>query len=139
MASPTLVPIILTDVILIVEADNYEAHVSKVQFDPTTSIVKWKGLKPTSVFNFPTSSDWTLSLDYAQDWATADSLSNYLFDNEGEVKEVTFKPKSAGVGTAPTWTANVIITPGAIGGPVDTVAVGTVTLGLQGKPVRSVE
>lgn len=138
MVSPALVPIILNDVVLTVAADNYEAHVSKVQFDPTTAMVKWKGLTPASVYNFPTSSDWALSLEYAQDWATAASLSQYLFDNEGTSKVITFKPKKPASGTAPTWTATVIITPGAIGGAVDTVAVASVTLGVQGKPVRTV-
>lgn len=138
MVSPAVVPIILNDVILTIAADNYEAHVSKVQFDPTTSIVKWKGLTPTSVFNFPTSSDWTLSLDYAQDWATTSSLSQYLFTNEGTTKVITFKPKKPATGTAPTWTATVIITPGAIGGSVDSVAAASVTLGVQGKPVLTV-
>ncbi len=137
MATPAVQPIILTDIVLTVEADNYEAHVSRVEFVPTTSIVKWKGLTPSSVFQFPTSSDWALNLDYAQDWSTEDSLSQYLFDNEGTSKVVTFKPKKPATGTAPTWTATVFITPGAIGGAIDTVAAASVTLGVQGKPART--
>ncbi len=138
MASPAGQPIILTDIVLTVAADNYEAHVARVEFVPTATLVKWKGLTPTSVFQFPTSTDWALNLDYAQDWATASSLSQYLFDNEGTSKVVTFKPKKPATGTAPTWTATVFITPGAIGGAIDTVAVASVTLGVQGKPVRTV-
>ena len=138
MAAPALVPIILNDVVLTVAADNYEGHVSRVEFVPTASLVKWSGLTPTSVYQFPTASVWALNLDYAQDWATASSLSQYLFDNEGTTKVITFKPKKPASGTAPTWTATVIITPGAIGGAVDAVPVGTVSLGVQGKPVRTV-
>lgn len=138
MVSPALVPIILNDVVFTVAADNYEGHVSRVEFVPTASLVTWKGLTPTAVNQFPTSATWALNLDYAQDWATAASLSQYLFDNEGTSKVVTFKPKKPPTGTAPTWTATVIITPGAIGGAVDVVPVGTVSLGVQGKPVRTV-
>jgi hypothetical protein len=138
MASPVLVPIVLNDVVLTVAADNYEAHVSKVEFVPSASMVKWKGLTPASVFNFTTLADWVLNLEYAQDWATAASLSQYLFDNEGTSKVVTFKPKKPSTGTAPTWTATVLITPGAIGGAVDSVATASVSLGVQGKPVRTV-
>ncbi len=131
-------PIILTDVVLTVEADNYEAEVSRVEFVPTASIVTWKGLTPSSQHNFPTAASWVLNLDYAQDWASTDSLSRYLFDNEGELKAVTFKPKKPASGTAPTWSADVYVTPGAIGGAVDTVAVASVSLGVSGRPVPTV-
>lgn len=138
MATITVTPIVLNDVVLTVGTDNYEAHVSKVQFDPSSSVVKWKGLTPSSQFNFGTTADWTVSLEFAQDWVTTNSLSKYLFDNEGTSKVVTFKPKKPPTGTAPTWTATVIITPGAIGGAVDSVAVASVTLGVQGKPALTV-
>lgn len=138
MAVITVAPIILNDVVLTVGTDNYEAHVSKVQFDPSSTVVKWKGLTPASAFNFGTTADWTVSLEFAQDWATTNSLSKYLFDNEGTSKVVTFKPKKPATGTAPTWTATVIITPGAIGGAVDSVATASVTLGVQGKPALTV-
>lgn len=134
MASPAVQPIVLNDIDLIIEADNYEAHVSKCEFTPTSSLVKWKGLTPTSVFAFPTAAEWALTLDFAQDWDTPDSLSEYLYLNEGKIKEVTFKPRKAG---ARPWTASVIITPGAIGGAVDSVAVGSVSLGVQGRPTRA--
>lgn len=135
MATPAVKPIVLNDVDLKIAADNFEAHVSKVELVPSTSLVTWKGMTPTSVFKAPTMTDWSLGLDFVQDWETPGSLSEYLFTNEGEVKEVVFKPRKAG---ARTWTASVILTPGAIGGPVDSVAVASVTLGVQGKPVPSI-
>jgi len=136
MAVIAVVPIIMNDVVLTIGADNYEAHVSKVTFTPSASIVKWKNLTPTGTYNFPTTADWVVDLDYAQDWATTNSLSQYLFDNEGLSKVMVFKPKKP-VSTGPTWTATVYITPGAIGGEVDTVAVASVQLGVSGKPVKS--
>ncbi|MDZ5145335.1 hypothetical protein [Microbacterium testaceum] len=134
MANIAVQPIILNDVALTVAADNYEAHVSEVSFTPSSSTVNWKGLTPASVFSFGTSSTWTATLAYAQDWSTTNSLSRYLFENEGKSVTMTFKPKKPATGTAPTWTATVIVAPGSIGGAVDTVATASVTLGVQGKP-----
>jgi hypothetical protein len=136
MATPAVVPIILNDIVLQVAADNYEAHVSKVLLTPNAPLVKWKGLTPTSVFNFPTTPDWLLDLDYAQDWATASSLSQYLFDNAGTSKVFIFKPKKPTT-TGPTWTVTAYIAPGPIGGEVDAVATGSVQLGVVGQPVKT--
>lgn len=139
MATPALVPIILNDVSLVIGADNYEAHVSQVQLDPSTNIVRFKGLTPTSVYAFPTTPEWTCTLAYAQDWATPNSLSAYLLANVGKSIVAKFKPKKPATGTAPTVTATLIIAPGTIGGNIDQVATATVTLGVNGQPVVAVE
>jgi hypothetical protein len=133
MATIAVQPIVLTDVLLTVGTDTYEAHVSGVTFTPTSPTVTWKGLTPTSVHTFGGTATWTVTLNYAQDWETANSLSIYLMENEGETVSMTFEPKSGGA----SFTANVILTPGGIGGDVDTVAVSSVTLGVSGKPVRT--
>lgn len=138
MANISVAPILLTDIDLKIAADNYEAAVSKVQLDPTTSIVKWKGLTPASVYNFSTSADWTVTLEFAQDWTTTNSLGQYLLANAGKTVTMVFKPKKPASGTAPTVTAQVIIAPGAIGGAVDTVAVASVTLAVVGVPTVAV-
>ena len=124
-------PIILKDVVLTLGTDTYEKHVSQVEFTPAASIVNWKGLSPASVFAFPTAAVWSCTLAYAQDWKTTDSLSRYLYDNEGEQVAASFKPVS---GSGGTWSADLLIIPGAIGGTVDQVAVATVTLGVLGRP-----
>jgi hypothetical protein len=134
MAVVTVQPIILTNVSFAVAADNYESAVSRVEFIPTSSIVNWKGMTPTAVFSFGTAATYVCNVDYAQDWASTNSLSKYLFDNEGTQKVVTFKPVKPATGVSPTWTATVIIAPGSIGGAVDSVAVSSVSLGVVGKP-----
>lgn len=132
MAAIAVSPFVLKDVTLQIELDNYEAHVSQVQFDPSSSAVNWKGLTPSSVFSDVSTATWTCTLAYAQDWVTPDSLALYLHEHEGETIDVIFKPR---IGTGqPSITAVLIVTPGAIGGTVDQVAVATVTLGVQGKP-----
>lgn len=134
MATPPVVPIILNDTELLVEEDNYEAHVSQVQFDPSTNIVRWKGMTPTSNHAFPTTPEWSAILAYAQDWATPNSLSAYLLAHVGERKTFKFRPKKAATGTAPTVTVVVFIAPGTIGGQIDQVATASVTLGVEGQP-----
>lgn len=130
MAQIAVVPILLKDVVLTLGTDSYEKHVSEVLFTPSSSIVNWAGLSPTSVFSFPTKATWTCQLTYAQDWATTNSLSKYLHDNEGEDVAATFDPVNGG----PTWAATLYIVPGAIGGALNAVATATVVLGVSGKP-----
>jgi hypothetical protein len=125
-------PFVLKDVTLKIDSDNYEAHVSQVEFVPTTNIVTWKGLTPSSVFSDSGAPTWVCTLAYAQDWETVDSLSQYLMDHAGERVEAVFEPVAGGTG----FNATVIIAPGNIGGTVDGVAVGTVSLGVVGVPTR---
>ena len=125
MATPVVKPFIMRDCLLQVEEDNYEAHVSQVEFSPSSQVVRWKGLTPTSVHAFGTTAEWSCTLAYAQDWSTADSLSEYLHEHEGESVDVIFTPVNGGR----TISATLIVTPGSIGGQVDSVATATVTLG----------
>lgn len=129
-------PVVLTDVIFKLGAagseNEYQKHVSQVEFVPTASTVVWKGLSPSAVFTFPTKATWVVNVSYAQDWDTTDSLSRYLFDHEGETIPAIFEPVN-GVGTS--WAAEVVVVPGSIGGTIDTVGVGTVALGVNGRPV----
>lgn len=139
MANIAVAPIVLKDVALVVGTDNYEAHVSEVLFEPDTSIQTWQGLTPTAVFTDATGATWTCKLTYAQDWVTANSLSKYLMDNAGTTKACKFKPKKPASGTAPTWSATLVIVPGAIGGAVNQFATASVVLGVQGVPSLAVE
>lgn len=123
-------PFQMTNCLFTVEADNYEAHVSTVEFVPTSKTAEFKGLAPTSVHTFAGAPTWVANLTFAQDWTTANSLSRYLFENAGEEIDVTFEPVLGG----PAVTATIIAQPGSIGGAVDAVATSTVSLGVVGKP-----
>ena len=123
-------PIVLRDVLLKIAADDYEKHVSGVTMTPSTGSVSWTGLAPDDTFTFPTATTWAVQLDYAQDWETANSLSRYLFDHEGETVTLLFEPVKGGLG----WQVEAVIVPGSIGGQVNAVATATVTLGVLGKP-----
>jgi hypothetical protein len=132
MAAIAVKPLVLKDVLLTVGDDNYEKHVSGVTFTPSSSTITWQGLSPDAKFTDVTAADWTVAVNYVQDWETEDSLSAYLFENEGETVSMTFTP-SKGAGKK-TFTADVTITPGAIGGEVNAYATTSVTLGST-KPV----
>jgi hypothetical protein len=66
------------------------------------------------------------NLEYAQDRATPESLSNYLLAHVGEEVAAVFVPE-AGSGM-PSFTATLTVVPGQIGGAVDQVAVSSVSL-----------
>lgn len=134
MSTIAVNPFLMGDCLLQVEADNYEAHVSQVEFAPTSQTATFKGLTPTASFTFGSNATWVCNLGFAQDWATPASLSRYLFEHEGEEIDVVFTPKAS---EADTITATLIVTPGSIGGQVDSVAVSTVALGCKGRPVLS--
>lgn len=137
MATVAVSPFVLRDVEFTVEDDDYAKHVSTVQFVPDVASLTWQGLTPDAAFTDVGSPTWTCKIDYAQDWTTSGSFSQYLMDNAGQRKTVTFKPLGAATGK-PVFTATLTITPGPIGGDVNTVQVGEVTLGVVGAPDRTV-
>lgn len=130
-------PIILNDMVLQIASDNYEASISKAQLDPTTPTQTFRGLTPAAVYPLAGTPVWLFSLEYAQDWETTNSLAQYLMANAGAQKTITMKPKKP-ITTGATYTFDVIIVPGPIGGSVDTVAVGSAQLPVVGQPVRTV-
>lgn len=133
-------PIVLNDIDLEIEADNFAAHVNSATLTPTSNIVRFKGMRKGTSHAFPGDSEWTCGLGFAQDWDTPGSLSRHLYENEGQVKTVKFRPRrKEGADPVPTWTARVIIFPGAVGGEGGAVAVGTVTLGVEGRPTLADE
>lgn len=125
-------PLVLKDCIVTIGTDGYEKHLSGVSFTPTAAQINWNGLTPDAAFTDVASATWAATLNYVQDWETEDSLSQYLFEHEGETVPMVFTPVK-GTGKK-TFTADVTITPGAIGGEVNAYAATSVTLGST-KPV----
>lgn len=132
MATIAVNPLVLKDVVLTLGTDAYQKHVSGVVFTPKGSSISWQGMTPDAKFTDVAAADWTCDLSYVQDWETEDSLSRFLFEHEGETIEAEFKPRS---GSGPTFTADLVITPGAIGGQVNSYATTTASLGCNGRPV----
>lgn len=131
MATIAVNPLVLKDVVLSLGTDNYQSSVEQVAFTPSASSITWTGLALNTHTDVSTAT-WTCALTYVQDWETEDSLSRFLFDNEGSEIAATFTPRT---GSGPSFTADLIITPGSIGGNVNAYAKATVTLGVKAKPV----
>lgn len=136
MAAVIAVPFVLKDATFQVGTDNYESNVSTVKFTPSVTTVTWQPITPANPFQDSSAPVWSCEISYAQDWKTANSLSQYLLTNQGTQKVVVFKPQGVTTGS-PIWTATLIIVPGDIGGDVSTVQVGTVTCGVVGVPVKT--
>lgn len=137
MALIAVKPFIMRDCVLSIKdgattIGEFESHVSRVQFDPNTPIATWKGLTPTSVHQDVAATEWTVSLDYAQDYETVNSLAQYLLANPGKQVTAVFTPKK-GTG-AKTVTATITLVPGGTGGGVGEFATSSVTLPVSGQP-----
>ena len=129
MAQITVAPFVVRNVLLTLGTDDYRHSVSTVQFNPSAPTASFKGLGGVST-KFVGISEWTCDLEYAQDWATVNSLARYLLANEGSNVAAIFQPVAGG----PGFTATLSITPGSIGGAVDATATAKVTLGST-KPI----
>lgn len=132
MSTIEVKPLVLKDVLLKIAADNYEKHVSGVMWVPSSPTASWQGLVPAASFTDTGTATYQLTLNYVQDWETDDSLAQYLHEHEGQTVEMVFTPVK-GTGKK-TFTADVTIVPGQIGGEVNAYATTSVTLGST-KPV----
>lgn len=115
--------------------DEFRAHVSRVAFTPSNSTVVWQGLSqtdPSASFTGQSGSTWVANLAGAQDWTSATSLSDYLFEHEGEEVPVRFTPRNGGT----SWDTVLTLAPTAIGGDINSVPVFDVSLGCKSKPVK---
>lgn len=129
MAILEVKPLVLKDVTATIGTDDFKKHLDQVTLTPSSSTQSWTGLGSNTHTDVATAT-WTLSLNYVQDWESTESLSRYLHENEGETVAFAFTPKAGG----PSFTTDVVITPGAIGGTVNAFATTSVTLGCS-KPV----
>lgn len=135
MATIAVVPVVMRQALLQVATDNYEKHVEQAQLTPSVKAARFKGIDG-SVATDSSIPEWTLELSFAQDWSTASSLSQYLLTNAGLQKTVVLSPYGSTTGK-PKYTIDVIVQPGPIGGKVDEMMLGNVSLPCIGQPVRT--
>lgn len=135
MATIAVTPLVLKDYLLKIDADNYEKAVSAVILTPPSpQSVTWQGPIGSEFSDETSSGAWTCQVDHAQDWETTDSLSAYLFDNDGQTKTLEFVPRS-GAGL-PKFTVDVVIRPGQVGGTTRQYATSSARMTCVTKPVR---
>lgn len=135
MATIALAAYVLKACLLQIAADNYEKHIAAATITPSVAGQTFKAID-ASIARDTGVPEWTLSLEYAQDWTTANSLAAYLLANVGTQKTVILSPLGSTVGK-PKFTVDVIIAPGPVGGKVDEMQTASVTLVCVGQPVKS--
>lgn len=111
-----------------VGTDDYHAHISQFEFQPTQPTSTVTDISGT-VTNFGGKSGYVLALGIFQDWATANSLSSYLFAHDGEDVEASIDVPGG------VWAATVVCAAPHIGGTGNQAAVSQLTLQVKGKPV----
>lgn len=129
-------PLYMTESVLKIgdgTSTDFGAEISGATLVPTASTASWKGLKPGSVFQRGGLATWALTVNLGQDHEVATSLSNYLFDHEGETVPFTLEPIAGGTGFAGT----VTIQAATIGAEVDSFGTASVTMPTSGKPTRT--
>lgn len=127
-------PVYLDNANLIADDLDYAAAASKIECVPSVRSTTFQGMKRTATFTDASVESWALNIDFAQDFDTAESFSNLLFDHQGEVVTFEFAPKDGGQ----AWLVDVRLVPGGIGGTGRSHATSTVSLGALGEPRRKV-
>ncbi len=133
--APTVVdvePIYLDNATLIIDTFDYAAAASKIECQPTIKTATFRGMKPSSTHTSTSVESWVLSIDFAQDFATAESFSNTLFDNQGDKVTMSLPPADGGQ----AWLVDVQLVPGGIGGSGQSHATTSISLGVLGQPRR---
>ena len=77
-------PYMISDCLLTLGADNYEAHASKIEFVPTVTKTKFKGSTPSSVHNFIGTPEWVMKLTRISTSSQAASSRRNSVTSEGE-------------------------------------------------------
>jgi hypothetical protein len=134
MPVPAVAPFVMKEVSLMIGADEYNCAVRAVTLTPTTNIVEWESLCEDGSGQEAGKTTWSLDIEYYQDWQV-DSFADHLATNIGEQAVIKFNPHGDTVGpTNPTFTVNVFLVGGAVGGTVNEFATATVSLPVIGQP-----
>lgn len=112
---------------------DFAAEISGAQLVPTSSSSTWKGLKPGASFTKGGLATWVATVNLGQDHELSTSLSNYLYDHEGEELPFTLEPIAGGTGFSGTLTVQAA----TIGAEVDTFGTASVSMPVSGKPERT--
>lgn len=132
MAQIGVAPKAVKNLRLKVGTDNYEKHVSSIDWTPKSSTIQWAGGTPDAVFTDTSPEVWTANVTFIQDFETVDSFANFLLDHAGETAVVEYKPDADG-----DFGISATLTLGSpkIGGKVGTYNESTVAMGST-KPER---
>ena len=122
-------PYALKNATLSIDADDYTAAVTQVEFTPSTATSTVRTIDGVAHKDQSTA-EWSCTIGFVQD-LSATGLLRYLLANDGQSKDVTFTPETDG----PSIDATLVVSPGTIGGTAGAdLTTATVTL-VSTKPV----
>ena len=122
-------PYVLKDAVLTIAEDDFTAAIAQAVFVPQ---VQWLwSTRLGSVTASPVFAGirWTVTLSYLQD-LTDGSLTLYLLEHVAETREVVFTPVAGGKSVR----ADVMLSPGQLGGVPNQLATATATMPLFDEP-----
>lgn len=132
MAQITVAPKVQKNLRLKVGDDNYEKHVSSVDWTPSSRAQTWQGGTPDASFTDSSGATWVCNITAVQDFETVDSFVNFCLEHEGEQVAVEYTRDAA---DAFKFTATITIVAPKIGGQVGQYNESTMAFGST-KPVR---
>jgi len=124
-------PIFGKNYAVICAALDYRKHIDSFALVPQTQTQTWRGAG-NNTHSDVSVIGWNVQAGYMQDWKSEDSFSRFLQEHAGETLTFTFEPQ-AGEGTS--WTVDVVIVPGQVGGAIGSPLNVTVTLACATDPV----
>ena len=111
---------------------DYSCQITDWQLLPVANTTTRPGTYCAPPTNVPGKSSWTLQFAFLQDWTLGSGISQFTFDNDGELVPFSFVPDVEG---APTISGDVWITATAYGGLPAEAWVSTGTWNVDGVPV----
>lgn len=129
-------PFIIKDVSLTIDGGTpaeYKCEVSQVSLTPTVPIVEAFAACPDGNYKDVGVISWSATITYFQDWTEPASLANYLFENIGTTKHMTFEPQAGGT----SFEADVVVVPGAVGGTVNEYATADAEMPVSGQVTKT--
>ena len=114
---------------ILIGTDGYKAAIESAVLTPTTPTEVFRDIGGgiSTVAGVP---EWDLTLSFAQDLKTTNSLTQYLITNQGAKKTIVYTP----LATGKSFTVTVLIIAGAVGGPANAIAKSSVKLLVDGQP-----
>lgn len=133
----TFHPVFIKNVDLILgdeaTGQNFKCQLKSIQLTPDTNVVKEKTACPEGQFAEVEDPEWNLEMGYLYGVEDAgESLADYLLEHKGKKVPFTFRPKAGG----PGYTGTVTLMAGGLGGDVGQFSSASVTLPLDGQPVK---
>ncbi|QEO08888.1 hypothetical protein [Protaetiibacter larvae] len=113
------------DIRVKVGADNYEKHVSDINWPSNQTAQSWHGGTPDAIAPDLSEGDQVCNLTFIQAWDDEDSFCRFAFDHAGETVTISYKPHAD---SDVEFTAEVTLIRPQIGGKVNQFNESTISM-----------